>query len=67
MAQFSGCLRLSLVVLFLIVAGKQQGRISLHKTSETHAVDLVEVFLHEAVKSSPVDLVEVLFNKAVET
>lgn len=52
----------------LIVATKGQlGRIPFDKTSETHAIDFIEVFLHEAIESRAVDLVEVLLNKAIKS
>jgi hypothetical protein len=55
------------MVVLIIVTSEQLGRIPFDKTSETHAIDFIEVFLHEAVESRAVDLVEVLLNKAIKS
>jgi hypothetical protein len=55
------------VVFLIIVTSEQEGRVPFDETSETHAVDFIEVFLHETIESGAVDLVEVLLNKAVKS
>jgi hypothetical protein len=54
------------VVIVVVATSEQLGRIPFHKTSETHAIDFIEVFLHEAIESRTVDLVEVLLNEAIK-
>jgi hypothetical protein len=55
------------VVVLIVAANEQLGRNPFDKTSETHAIDFIEVFLHEAIESRAVDLVEVLLSKAIKS